>query len=123
MKLSEHFSREEFACNDGCGLDTVDAELINVLEFVRRHFGGRPVIITSGYRCPEHNAAVSGAPDSQHLHGRAADIVIQGIPARDVAAFLDDNFPDRLGIGSYARFTHVDTRTVAPARWDERRST
>ena len=30
--------------------------------------------INSGFRCPKHNAAVGGAPNSDHLEGRAADI-------------------------------------------------
>jgi uncharacterized protein YcbK (DUF882 family) len=35
---------------------------------------GRPVVITSGYRCPEHNKAVGGVPRSPHMLGRAVDI-------------------------------------------------
>jgi uncharacterized protein YcbK (DUF882 family) len=32
------------------------------------------ITITSCVRCPEHNAAIGGAADSQHVHGFAADI-------------------------------------------------
>lgn len=32
------------------------------------------ITVTSGRRCPAHNAAIGGAPDSQHLQGMAADI-------------------------------------------------
>jgi zinc D-Ala-D-Ala carboxypeptidase len=35
---------------------------------------GKPIPIVSGYRCPVHNHAVGGAPDSQHMYGSAADI-------------------------------------------------
>ncbi len=35
---------------------------------------GAPIVINSGCRCAEHNAAVGGAVKSYHLLGRAADI-------------------------------------------------
>ena len=46
----------------------------NVLDRLRGEWG-RPIIVTSGYRCKELNAAVGGARNSQHLKGQAADIV------------------------------------------------
>lgn len=33
-----------------------------------------PMIVTCGYRTPEHNAEVGGVPDSEHTHGLAVDI-------------------------------------------------
>lgn len=36
---------------------------------------GKPILVASGYRCPELNAAVGGAKTSQHLTGCAADLV------------------------------------------------
>jgi len=36
---------------------------------------GDPIRIVSGYRCPPHNYAVGGAPDSQHMYAAAADLV------------------------------------------------
>lgn len=43
------------------------------LEKVRNIFG-KPIIVTSGYRCPELNPLVGGAENSQHMKGEAADI-------------------------------------------------
>jgi hypothetical protein len=40
-----------------------------------RHLLGFPVRVTSGYRCPELNKLVGGAPDSQHVRGEAVDFV------------------------------------------------
>ena len=41
--------------------------------------GDEPIIITSGYRSPEVNKAVGGAPTSNHLTGCAVDIRCVGI--------------------------------------------
>lgn len=49
----------------------------NVLDPVRDKFC-TPVIITSGYRCPQVNRLVGGANNSQHMSGCAADFYIKG---------------------------------------------
>lgn len=36
----------------------------------------KPIIVLSGYRCPELNGAVNGSPNSQHIRCEAADIII-----------------------------------------------
>ena len=46
----------------------------NVLDGLRGEWG-RPIIVTSGYRCKDLNAAVGGTRNSQHPKGQAADIV------------------------------------------------
>lgn len=114
-QVSTHFHRGEFACRDGCGFDTIDAQTLQVLEAVRQHFG-KPVIVNSACRCPDHNRAIGGAANSQHLYGRACDIRIKGIDPDDVHDWTDANFPF-VSLGRYATFTHVDTRSDGPARW------
>ena len=44
-----------------------------VLDPLREAYG-RPIIVTSGYRCEKLNKAVGGATSSQHVKGQAADI-------------------------------------------------
>lgn len=51
-------------------------DLAGVMEQVRTICGANPVIITSGYRSPDTNAAVGGVPDSAHLSGCACDFTI-----------------------------------------------
>lgn len=114
-RISPHFDRGEFACRCGCGFDTVDTVLLEVLEAVRQYFG-QPVNVTSGCRCPAHNATVGGAANSQHLLGRAADIVVKGTLPAEVVRFLRAAYPGRLGIGRYSNFVHVDSRNSS-ARW------
>ncbi|KAA0014416.1 DUF882 domain-containing protein [Billgrantia pellis] len=114
-QISPHFRRREFACKCGCGFDTVDLDTLQVLEAVRAHYG-RPVTITSGCRCANHNRRVGGAAGSQHVLGRAADFRVQGVHPHEVHAWLAENFPGA-SLGRYATFTHVDTRSGGPARW------
>ena len=95
-KLSKHFSRYEFACKCGCGFDTVDAELITVLEDIRGHFD-RPVSINSAARCKEHNESIGGGKRSQHLLGKAADIVVKGIDPAVVYRYLERKYIEKSG--------------------------
>lgn len=116
MMLSKNFSRQEFACRCGCGFDTVDAGLINALQQVREYFNKR-VVITSGCRCMTHNESVGGSRMSQHLIGRAADIIVQDVDPDDVADWFDSTHPESMGLGRYSTFTHIDSRS-SKARWN-----
>jgi zinc D-Ala-D-Ala carboxypeptidase len=49
---------------------------------------GRPITITSGYRCPRLNAAVGGERLSQHLMGEAADILAAGMTVQELYAYI-----------------------------------
>lgn len=51
----------------------LEALVNNVLDPLREKFG-RPILVNSGYRCPELNKAVGGARNSDHLFGLACDI-------------------------------------------------
>jgi len=113
--ISLYFKREEFACKCECGKDTVDAELLEVLTEVRKRFRV-PVTITSAHRCPTYNKKVKGGAKSQHLLGKAADIVVRNMAPKEVYKFLNDTYPDQYGMGSYTDFTHIDVRS-RKARW------
>lgn len=115
-QLSKNLKRSEFKCKCGsCDYDTVDAELVDVIQDIRDHFG-RPVTITSGNRCPAYNKTVGGASKSYHPRGRAADIVVKSTTPLDVYMYLESKYPNQYGLGSYNSFTHIDTRTNK-ARW------
>ena len=45
----------------------------NVLDPLRKMWG-KPIIVTSGFRCAKLNRAVGGVAKSQHTKGQAADI-------------------------------------------------
>ncbi|MFW0776316.1 MAG: YcbK family protein [Rickettsiales bacterium] len=114
--VSPNFSRHEFKCNCGkCDCDTIDYEILECLEAIRQHFD-RVVIVTSAHRCPEHNKNVGGAKNSQHLYGRAVDIVVDSIHPNNVYTFVKSKFPD-ISTGVYPGFIHLDSRTDGPKRW------
>lgn len=46
---------------------------VEVLQPIRDAWG-KPIVVTSGYRCPKLNACVGGVKNSQHVLGQAADI-------------------------------------------------
>ena len=120
--LAPDFKVRELRCRDGTDTVMVDEALTVVLQCIREHFG-KPVVITSAYRTPAHNAKAGGAKFSQHLYGRAADIRVQGVSVEDVAAYAESLMPDWGGVGRYpvkagraTGWVHVDTR-ADKARW------
>ena len=114
--LSEHFDRKEFECHH-CGNAVIVPKLIPALEKLRI-LAGRPIRVTSGYRCPEHNKAIGGAASSQHCLGTAADIAIGGLSIEQmyVLASQVEEFSQG-GIAMYDDgHLHVDVRPWR-ARW------
>ena len=114
-KLSANFRVKEFACSDGSDPIFIDLELVDVLQSIRTHFGKR-VVITSAYRTPSHNRSVGGTTYSQHQYGMAADIKVEGVSPKKVAAYVGKLLPNKGGIGRYSTFTHIDVR-AEKSRW------
>jgi len=85
MKLTDHFSLEEFQRSSTAtaqGINNTIPEAYipklkalceHVLEPLRAH-ANQPIVIGSGYRCPTLNKAVGGVSNSQHQLGEACDI-------------------------------------------------
>jgi uncharacterized protein YcbK (DUF882 family) len=115
VKDTKNFKVSEFACPCGCGKNEIKQSIIDLCQKVRDHFKV-PVKVTSGYRCPKHNASLEGsAKNSQHLLGTAADLVVTGITPDKVYYYCDKLNP-KGGVGKYSSFTHIDTR-YGKARW------
>ena len=108
--LHEFFSRSEFACSCGCGFDTVDYELLNILIKIREHFDNK-MKITSGCRCAKKNKEIGGANRSLHLTGRAADVQVENISPQLVAEAAAQFGAS--GIKTYSTWTHIDSRSGA----------
>ena len=77
----KNFKIQEFVCRCGCQMppearQNIEALVAEVLDPVREAYG-KPIYVNSGYRCPKHNKAVGGVPNSQHMKGEAADISLR----------------------------------------------
>jgi uncharacterized protein YcbK (DUF882 family) len=116
QKLSTNFKVKEFACKDGSDPIFISPDLVEILQKIRTHFG-KAVTITSAFRTANHNKSVGGAAYSQHLYGTAADIKVNGIKPKDVAAYAEKLLPNTGGIGIYSTFVHVDVREKK-SRWN-----
>jgi GH24 family phage-related lysozyme (muramidase) len=99
------------------------AELAAFLERVRRNFGNKPIVITSGYRPPAVNASVGGASGSEHLYDAAGvgavDFYIDGADINAVQLFCDKYWQYSVGYGAAKGFVHLGIRKNRPrVRWD-----
>lgn len=118
MRISPHLTWEELACHDGTfypasWMDRA-SDLAQVFEDVRIEAGNYPLLVTSAYRTKSWNKKVGGARNSQHLYGRALDLVpIRGVSVEKLfeAAKRVAGYNMRLkGIGLYPTFVHIDIR-------------
>lgn len=115
-KLSANFRVSEFACK-GIGCCTtvlIDEQLVEYLQKIRDHFG-KPITITSGYRCATHNKNVGGSTGSRHAKGQATDIAIAGVKPAEVAKYAESIGCKGIGLYETAKdgyFVHIDTRTT-----------
>ena len=102
--LSTNFYSHEFRCPcPKCRRIKVRVSslLLFKLEMIRMAFGGLPVIILSGNRCPEENKRVGGYPDSEHIpnpDGEASDVKIKGVRPIDIGLAAEKIGGMRIGI-------------------------
>ena len=112
-QLTPNFKAGEFFCKCGkCEDQHIHMGHVQKLQEFRESLG-KPITITSAYRCIVHNKNVGGSPRSQHVAGTATDIVVRGMTPSEVA----DKCEHFDGLGRYNTFTHLDSRGVK-ARWD-----
>ena len=105
--LSLNFKVREFIC-PCCHEEGIKEDLVFQLQLVHDLLPvNRIMIVTSGYRCKEHNGKVGGVEDSAYVKGLAADIKCEDSNYRFmlIKAFIRAGFKR---IGVYKNFIHVD---------------
>lgn len=106
MKLSQHLSLSEVTRSESAKRNQISnmptgEHIANfmllaekVFEPIREHFGV-PIHISSGYRSKELNAKIGGSSSSQHCHGKAIDIDMDGstngVTNKMVYDYIKDN--------------------------------
>lgn len=117
-QLSAHFNVQEFKCQCGKSHDIlIDSCLIDKLEALYTALNCSKIIVTSGYRCPEHDKAVGGTSSGQHTKGTAADVCCYGQDGQPISSKTVCCKAQDLGFGGIAnitssyQYTHLDVRT------------
>lgn len=117
----EEFTKSNTADNHGIEnipsadvVDNINYGCHKILDPLRQEVG-KPVIITSGFRCPELNRLVGGVYNSWHQFGNAADIYVSG---EDDAKFLFNLLRKNVYVDTVL-FEHSKKSIWLHVQWDK----
>ena len=130
VKLSENFTLEEMIYSATAQVKKINNAMtepkiitenlrnlcLSVLQPVRNHFG--PIVVSSGYSCPELAKIIGRKPNSQHNSGQAADIISNRVQNIELAKWIKRNLVfdqliyecRRRKDGTYYDWVHVSYR-------------
>ena len=136
MQISKYISEEEYRCPhchnlpvgfDSGNLNIARRTILYGFDAIRVEWG-RPLPISSGYRCVPHNQLINGEQLSAHQFGVALDIDVGTIAeVEQLAQIIESLFPE-FRRGEYTdrgTFIHIDTAYLIQPRaslyWSEGR--
>lgn len=123
-KLSENFTLGEFIASDTAkkkGIDNtptladiyhMEELCVNLLQPIRDAYG-KPIKVTSGFRCYKLNRAVGGSPTSVHTRGWAVDIKPASGTYKDFEIFVIDFLMEHPEI----KYDQVIRETSGSSKW------
>lgn len=121
LRLSSNFVTSEFRCKCGKAHSTlISTELVNGLQRLVDVLGASKAIITSGYRCSNHDKAVGGSGYGMHTRGLAADVIFYDKSGKPISSKLVSCKAQDLGFSGIANidrtytYTHLD---VGERKW------
>ena len=100
MKNSKYFKLEELLGSDTALISSIEnlpswsivenlrVLAVSVLDPIREAWK-QPLVVTSGYRSPQLNAAVGGVPTSAHMDGCAVDIALHHLSTRKISELFN----------------------------------
>ncbi len=128
-RITKNISKHELKCKcNNCDVYIHHKErIVHIVQSVCDQFAKLNNVdkivlkIPSAARCYVYNRSVGSNDSSQHPRTRAMDIQLflpngTQIPPELIYEFVNNMYPESLGIGSYKTFTHIDTRPYR-ARW------
>lgn len=123
--LSENFSRAELECKCGCHDCEIKPEIVDVLQKIRDGIG-KPLYVSSGYRCKNHPVESMKeknplSPPGAHVEGYAVDIICHGQVALFIMAMALQLGITRVGVfqkgRASGRYLHIDVADKHDARY------
>jgi len=113
-QITPHFSLRELQCRC-CGRMGIDQDFLNRLEDLRTAYG-KPMIINSGYRCPDYNDRISSTGRTGPHTVGAVDVRISGAEAHRLLHLAMIVGFTGIGIKQHGpmagRFIHLDNLTT-----------
>jgi zinc D-Ala-D-Ala carboxypeptidase len=122
QQLSPHFVSTEFTCRCGiCRRQAISTDLLDKLETLRT-LVGKPLTITSAYRCDRYQAYLyktlpkgNTVPRSTHQDGNAVDVKWEGFDITEAEKLAEQAGFQAVGLAK--RFVHIDLRMGKRRRW------
>lgn len=104
-------------CHGDQEMFPISLKLVELVDHLQDHFGASEVLVVSGYRSPEYNAALKRrikrvAHDSLHMKGMAMDIKLPAIDKKTLGNYTRTLATGGVGIYRSSNFVHVDVGEV-----------
>lgn len=114
----KYFTASEFDCSC-CRRNEMNEQFLAELDELRARYG-KPLVVSSGYRCPTHNQRVSSTgATGPHVQGLAADLRVDRENAVKLLEIAMSMSFTGFGVSQkgIVRFIHIDrvprqTRTI-----------
>lgn len=103
-----HPDTDTLGCTCGCGLNRVVQDSLDKLQLIRDDFG-KPMVVTSGFRCPNHPIEARKGKDALHRHcsGKSFDVRCRNSKDRYALVKLAMKYGAK-GIGIRGDIVHID---------------
>lgn len=113
MIQGRYFSARELRCKCGCESHGVTQKLVDKLDLLRGLWG-KPLVLTSAYRCANHPEEAKKAKPGKHNEGIAVDIAVTGFD--QIMLIILAYIVGFRGFGIANSFLHIDLRPNG-AKW------